>query len=155
NPISEASSIILLLSPSCTTTSVTPRPKMLHTSKASEELNLGDLDYELPEGMIASFPLPKRTESRLFYIDKSSGNFSHHIFADLPTLLQSGDVLVINDTKVIPARLNARRGSGGSVEFLLLNPVSPACWEAMANPLGKLVVGEELKIDGSEMTVRV
>ena len=85
-------------------------------------MNLSEFDYELPKELIAQDPLTDRASSRLLVLDKESGALEHHIFHELPALLNAGDCLVINNTKVIPARLIGRReGTGALVEVLLGN----------------------------------
>ncbi|MGQ9687819.1 MAG: tRNA preQ1(34) S-adenosylmethionine ribosyltransferase-isomerase QueA [Desulfobaccales bacterium] len=81
--------------------------------------NLSDFDYHLPKELIAQHPLPRRQDSRLMLVDRRSQTFSHHTFADLPELLDRGDFLVLNDTRVFPARLRGHKPSGGRVELLL------------------------------------
>jgi S-adenosylmethionine:tRNA ribosyltransferase-isomerase len=83
--------------------------------------NLKDYRYDLPEELIAQEPASERTESRLFLLDRKEGAFSHHRFSNLPSLLDSGALLVVNDTRVIPARLFGRKESGGRVELLVLD----------------------------------
>lgn len=83
-------------------------------------MKVSDFDYELPEELIAQDPLADRSSSRLMCLDRKSGAVSHHIFSEIADFLQNGDCLVINNTKVIPARLYGHRESGGKVELLLL-----------------------------------
>ena len=78
-----------------------------------------DFAYTLPEHLIAQHPVPTRSESRLLHLDRDSGSVSNHRFTDLPALLRAGDLLVFNDTRVVPARLFGRKDSGGRVEILL------------------------------------
>lgn len=82
---------------------------------------LDDYDYHLPEALIAQTPAPNRAASRLLHLDRGSGTFGHHHFRDIINLLSPGDLLVINDTKVIPGRLFGRKASGGKVETLILD----------------------------------
>ncbi|AHY46609.1 queA: S-adenosylmethionine:tRNA ribosyltransferase-isomerase [Rubrobacter radiotolerans] len=120
-------------------------------------MKTSDLDYELPEALIAQRPVSPRDASRLMVLDAASGEISHKVFRDLPTYLRSGDALVVNETAVIPARLEARRPGGGSVELLFLRERPEAGgWEALARlskrlrPGMRLAVGEE---DGEELEV--
>ena len=84
---------------------------------------LSDYDFDLPEGLIAAAPLAERDASRLLVLDRASGAVAHRRFLDWPGLLRRGDVVVLNDTRVVPARLLGRkRGSGGRVELLLVRP---------------------------------
>ncbi len=88
-------------------------------------------DYTLPPELIAQEPVEPRDHSRLMVVDRSSGAISHHHFYDLPSLLQPGDVLVANDSRVIPARLFARKPTGGRVEILLLTRRDERTWEVL------------------------
>ncbi|HEY1333670.1 MAG TPA: S-adenosylmethionine:tRNA ribosyltransferase-isomerase, partial [Myxococcaceae bacterium] len=84
---------------------------------------LSDYDFDLPEGLIAAAPLAERDASRLLVLDRASGAIAHRRFLDWPGLLRRGDVVVLNDTRVVPARLLGRKqGSGGRVELLLVRP---------------------------------
>lgn len=78
-----------------------------------------DFSYELPEALIASQPLDQRSASRLLRLGRHSGALAHHVFSDLPSLLRAGDLLVFNNTRVLPARLLGRKASGGKVELML------------------------------------
>ena len=90
-----------------------------------------DLDYELPEELIAQEPIEPRDASRLMVVDRTRGAIAHHRFYELPHLLRPGDVLVANDSRVLPARLFARKPTGGRVEILLLVQRDPYTWEAL------------------------
>lgn len=83
--------------------------------------DLEDYTYDLPEELIAQEPAKERTESRLFLLDRKEGAFSHHLFSDLTSLLEPGALLVVNDTRVLPARVFGRKESGGRVELLVLD----------------------------------
>lgn len=115
----------------------------------TNELRLEDFEYDLPPHLIAQEPAPVRHESRLMLVDRQRQSITHHTFKDIPQLLTPGDVLVLNDTRVIPARLLARRSSGAQVEILLLRPQTdrPGLWQALASPLRKLKKGEELAVE--------
>ncbi len=108
------------------------------------------LDYELPQELIAQRPVEPRDSSRLLLVDRSSNQLSDHRFSDLPELLNPGDLLVVNDSKVVPARIHARRSSGGRVELLLLEEVGEGNWRALARPLARLRAGEILSVVGSD-----
>lgn len=86
-----------------------------------------DFDYELPPELIAQAPLAERDASRLLVLDRASTALSHRRFADFPDLVAPGDVVVINDSRVIPARLLARRQGGGKAEVLLVHREETAC----------------------------
>ena len=109
------------------------------------EMRLGDFDYELPTDRVAQVPLEPRDSARLL-VDRGGAEPEHRHVRDLVELLGEGDLLVVNDTKVIPARLRLQRQSGGAVEVLLLDPldVDLRRWEAMVRPARKLNPGERL-----------
>ncbi|HXF98832.1 MAG TPA: tRNA preQ1(34) S-adenosylmethionine ribosyltransferase-isomerase QueA [Gaiellaceae bacterium] len=102
------------------------------------------LDYELPEELIAQRPAEPRDASRLLVYRRRSGDVEHRVFAELPELLR-GELVVVNDTRVVPARLRLRRRTGGSVELLLLEARGEdGLWEALARPSRRLRAGERL-----------
>src|SRR5690606_19614040 len=107
---------------------------------------IDDFDYELPQELIAQEPLEDRAASRLMVLDRHIGSVDHRMFRDLPSLLQPGDLLVMNDSRVIPARLRGHRESGGGVEVLILRPESDGLWRALAKPVRRLKVGERIVI---------
>lgn len=107
-------------------------------------MRLHDLDYELPPELIAQRPLPRRDDSRLLVFDRTRGDVRHRQFADLPEELAAGDLVVLNDSKVMPARLRLMRRSGGAVEVLLTEQRDGATWEALARPSRRLRPGETL-----------
>ena len=88
-------------------------------------------DYDLPEELIAQAPTARRDASRLLVVHRKTGKLEHRHFFDLPELLQAGDLLVLNDTRVLPARLFGRKPSGGKIELLLLEERSPDVWDAL------------------------
>src|SRR5918994_1122181 len=92
-----------------------------------------ELDYELPEALIAQQPAQPRDSSRLMVVDVREGSIAHHVFRDLPAFLRPRDALVLNETKVLPARLVAHKGSGGEVELLFLTDLGGP-WEVLARP---------------------
>jgi S-adenosylmethionine:tRNA ribosyltransferase-isomerase len=101
------------------------------------------LAYDLPAELVAQRPTERRDGSRLLVYRRSSGAIEHRAFAELPSVLD-GELLVVNDTRVIPARMRLRRASGGAVEVLLLEPVEDRLWEALVRPSRRLRVGEEI-----------
>ncbi len=101
-----------------------------------------DFYYDLPEKLIAQYPTDKRDESRMMIIDKSSGEIKHSVFKHIINELKEGDVLVLNDTKVLPARLYGKRNTGGKIEVLLLHPFSDDIWEALVKPGRRAKEGE-------------
>jgi S-adenosylmethionine:tRNA ribosyltransferase-isomerase len=108
-------------------------------------VEVADFDYELPDGRIAQTPVEPRDSARLL-VDRGSASPDHRFVRDLPDLLLPDDLLVLNETRVIPARLRVRRATGGAAEVLLLEPVDAErrTWEALVRPGGKLAVGEVL-----------
>ncbi len=115
-----------------------------------------DFDYVLPEELIAQTPLEKRDSSRLMLLDKESGEIQHSVFSQLPDYLQPGDCLVMNDSRVLPARLFGRRATGGAVEVLLLQDKGDNVWECLTRPGRKTPVGTKLYFgDGDELTAEV
>jgi S-adenosylmethionine:tRNA ribosyltransferase-isomerase len=119
-------------------------------------MQLSDIDYVLPVERIAQTPLEPRDSARLL-VDQGTRQPLHQHVRDLCSFLQPNDVLVLNHTRVLPARLRARRSTGGAVEILLLNQTSgdSVSWEAMIKPGGKLRRGEVLAVIGSEMSVEI
>ena len=111
-------------------------------------MRIADFDYELPEDRIGQTPIEPRDSARLL-VDRGSAAPGHRHVRDLPELLQPGDLLVLNETRVIPARLRLRRCTGGAAEVLLLEPCDHhrRVWEALVRPGGKLAEGEELVAD--------
>ena len=102
-----------------------------------------ELDYALPPELIAQHPADRRDASRLLVYDRATGAVRHRTFAELPSEL-SGELVVVNDTKVVPARLHLQRESGGAAEVLLLEPLGDGVWEALARPSRRLRAGERL-----------
>lgn len=103
-----------------------------------------DFSYILPEELIAQTPLADRSSSRLMHLNRKGGAFSHHCFTDLLSFLEPGDLLVFNDTKVLPARLIGERKSGGKAEVLLLRELENNRWECLVKPGKKLRPGTEV-----------
>jgi S-adenosylmethionine:tRNA ribosyltransferase-isomerase len=107
-------------------------------------MKTSDLDYDLPRELIAQRPLARRDESRLLVFRRASGDVGHERFVDLPTVIEPGTLVVVNDTRVLPARLRARRPGGGEAEVLLLERLDGDVWEALARPSRRLRVGMRL-----------
>ncbi|MBQ3251757.1 MAG: tRNA preQ1(34) S-adenosylmethionine ribosyltransferase-isomerase QueA [Oscillospiraceae bacterium] len=103
-----------------------------------------DFWYDLPEELIAQTPLQDRTASKLLVLDRNSGNVDHRHFYDVVDYLKPGDCLVMNDSRVLPARLLGSRPTGGAVELLLLKDLGDRCWECLAKPGRKLREGQEV-----------
>lgn len=113
-------------------------------------MKTSDFYYDLPEELIAQEPLKKRDESRLMVLDKNNGEIKHKHFYDIVDMIKPGDALILNDTRVLPARLyGVKEGTGGAIEFLLLNKHSLDTWEVIlkpgrrAKPGARFVFGEE------------
>ena len=104
-------------------------------------MKVTDFDYNLPQELIAQFPIEKRDESRLMVLDRKEHTIEHKIFKDIIDYLEPGDCLVRNNTKVIPARLYGQKETGAHVEFLLLHPIEKDIWEVMVRPGRKLRAG--------------
>ena len=107
-------------------------------------MQVSDFNYELPEELIAQTPIKKRDESRLMVLDRSKRTIEHKIFKDIIDYLKPGDVLVRNNTKVIPARIYGKKETGANVEFLLLNNIEGDIWESIVRPGNKLHVGTKV-----------
>ena len=107
-------------------------------------MKVTDFDYDLPKELIAQTPIEKRDESRLMVLDRSKQTIEHRKFKDIVEYLKPGDVLVRNNTKVIPARLYGRKETGAHVEFLLLNNIEGDIWECIVRPGNKLHVGAKV-----------
>ena len=106
-----------------------------------------DYDFVLPPGLIAQTPLARRDASRLMVLDRATQTISHRTFADLPSLIAPGDLLVVNRSRVVKARLLGRRvGSGAPAEIFLLAPLGDDRYEALVSPGGKLKPGRVVEI---------
>lgn len=114
-----------------------------------------DFAYDLPQELIAQTPLEQRDASRLMCLDKTTGEIRHRIFRELPELLREGDCLVMNDSRVIPARLFGTRPTGGSVEVVLLRDLGGGEWECLTRPGRKTPPGTEITFGGGELTAVV
>ena len=107
-------------------------------------MRASELDYDLPAELIAQHPATRRDESRLLVADRATGAVRHRTFSELPE--EVGEyVTVVNDTRVVPARLHLRRETGGAVEVLLVEPLGDGIWEALARPSRRLRPGERLE----------
>jgi S-adenosylmethionine:tRNA ribosyltransferase-isomerase len=115
-----------------------------------------DFNFELPPELIAQEPLPDRAQSRLMVVDRKSGRIEHRRVVDLPTFLRAGDRLVLNNTRVIPARLFGHKvATGGRVELLLLEEVAPNTWDVLCGVARKPRPGAELLMAGGRLRARV
>ena len=114
-----------------------------------------DFYFDLPPELIAQTPIPERDHSRLMVLDKKSGSVEHRHFYDLPKYLNKGDCLVINDSRVLPARLLGTRKTGGAVELLLLRDLGDNRWECLCRPGKKIRQGTVLEFGGGRLTAQV
>ena len=114
-----------------------------------------DFWYDLPEELIAQTPLSQRDSSRLLILDRDSGGVEHKHFYDIIDYLRPGDCLVMNDSRVLPARLLGNRPTGGAVELLLLKDLGDKKWECLAKPGRKLLAGQEIVFGDGKLTAIV
>ena len=117
-------------------------------------MRTADFDFHLPRELIAQQPLARRDESRLMVVDRKTGSISHRRFRDLSELIPAGDVLVVNRTRVVRARLLGSRASGAPAEIMLLKPLGGDRYEAMVSPGGKLKPGRTVAI-ASDFSVEI
>ena len=128
----------------------------LHTTQESTcDFKTKDFWYDLPQELIAQTPLEKRDSSRLLVMNKETGELSHRHFYDIVEYLNPGDCLVMNDSRVLPARLLGHRPTGGAVELLLLRDLGDKKWECLAKPGKKLRPGQEVIFGNGELTATV
>ena len=114
-----------------------------------------DFYFDLPEELIAQTPIPERDHSRLLVLDRDTGRIEHRHFYDLPEYLHEGDCLVLNDSRVLPARLLGRRSSGSGVELVLLRDLGEGKWECLSRPGRKTKPGTELIFGEGELKATV
>src|SRR4026207_2047279 len=108
-------------------------------------MHISEFDYELPEDLIAQQPLERRDASRMLVLDRGNKSWSDSVFSEFPKYLRSNDVVVINNSRVIPARLSGRRAeTGGAGEVFLVREVGPRTWEALVRPGGRLREGAKV-----------
>ena len=117
-------------------------------------MKISDYDYHLPDELVAQEPLAERQASRMMVVDRAAGRVSDSMFADLPPLLSRGDVLVLNNTKVFPARLLGRSETGAEVEVFLIREMDELLWEALTRPARRLPPGKRI-IFSDELTAEV
>jgi S-adenosylmethionine:tRNA ribosyltransferase-isomerase len=113
-------------------------------------MKTADFDYSLPPELIAQTPIEPRDQSRLMVLNRSDGSIGHSHFGDAVHYLRSGDVLVFNDSRVIPARLRAQKPSGGRLEVLLVRRLGPNLWETLVKPGKRVETGSEIEIIGDD-----
>jgi S-adenosylmethionine:tRNA ribosyltransferase-isomerase len=114
------------------------------------QLKTDDFDYPLPLELIAQAPLGERDASRLLVLDRGPSGLAHRRFRDFPELVNAGDVVVVNDSRVIPARLLARRAGGGKAEVLLVAREDGGTWRALVKPGSRVRAGSVLRLDGED-----
>ena len=118
-------------------------------------MKVSDFNYDLPKELIAQHPYDKRDEARLLVIDKNTQKIEHKIFRDVTQYLESGDCLVINNTKVLPARLYGKKETGANVEFLLLKRIDGDYWEVMVKPGNKLKPGTKVSFKNGLLNAEI
>ena len=118
-------------------------------------MKVSEFNYNLPEELIAQTPIEKRDESRLMILDRSKKTIEHKKFKDIIDYLEPGDVLVRNNTKVIPARLYGQKETGAKVEFLLLNNIEGDVWECIVRPGNKLHIGTKVIFGDGILTAEI
>ena len=111
-------------------------------------MHTADFDYRLPEQFIAQRPLRQRDACRLMVLDRRSGAVEHKTFSDIVEAVRPNDLLVFNDTRVLPARLFCRKASGGKAELLFTERIDPRTWKALAKPGHRLKAGAVFSVDG-------
>ena len=119
-------------------------------------MKTSDFYYELPQELIAQTPIEKRDASRLMTLDRATGEIGHHHFYELPNFLRPGDCLILNDSRVLPARLLGQRlPGGGACEVLLLTDKGDGVWECLVRPGRKMRTGAQLRFGNGELTAEV
>ncbi len=115
-----------------------------------------DFDYQLPPELIAQEPLPERDRARMMVLNRAGGGIEHRLVRDLPDLLRPDDLMVVNDTRVIPARLFGRKtATGGRVEVLLIEPLAPDRWHALCKTSGHVRVGDRCRLASDRIDATV
>lgn len=116
-------------------------------------MNVKDFYYELPQELIAQDPLKDRSSSRLMVLGREDGAIEHHVFRDIVNYLHPGDCLVLNNTKVLPARLyGTKEGTNAGIELLLLKRLADNCWETLVKPGKKAKIGTKLQFGDGILT---
>lgn len=119
-------------------------------------MKVTDFDFYLPEELIAQHPMEKRDEARLMVMNKENGEIEHHVFKDIIDYLEPGDCIVLNDTRVLPARLiGSKEGTGGKIEFLLLKRVDKDTWETLVKPGKRAQIGTRFVFGDGELKAEV
>lgn len=119
-------------------------------------MKVTDFDFNLPEELIAQHPMEKRDEARLMVMNKENGEIEHKVFKDIIDYLEPGDCIVLNDTRVLPARLiGSKEGTGGKIEFLLLKRVDKDTWETLVKPGKRAQIGTRFVFGDGELKAEV
>ena len=119
-------------------------------------MKTSDFDYSLPPELIAQTPIESRDQARLMVLGRRDNSLQHRRFYEIADYLQQGDVLVFNDSRVIPARLNSRKSdTGGNVEILLLRRLSPNTWETLVKPGKRVKTGSRLELTSANQQLKV
>ncbi|MBC2577762.1 tRNA preQ1(34) S-adenosylmethionine ribosyltransferase-isomerase QueA [Peptostreptococcus russellii] len=119
-------------------------------------MKTSDFNYDLPEELIAQFPIKDRSSSRLMVVDKKTGEIEHKVFKDIIEYLEEGDCLVLNDTRVIPARLiGSKVETGGKIEFLLLKRNEDDTWETLVKPGKRAKIGAKFSFGDGKLIAEV
>jgi S-adenosylmethionine:tRNA ribosyltransferase-isomerase len=122
----------------------------VNAARTPDGSRVSDYEYDLPEGRVARHPASRRDGSRLLVVDREGDRFEHRGFPDLLEWFRPGDLLVVNESRVLPARLRGRRATGGNVEALLLAPDEGGVWTALLRPGRKLRAGDVITIRGGD-----
>jgi S-adenosylmethionine:tRNA ribosyltransferase-isomerase len=119
-------------------------------------MQISDFDYQLPEELIAQHPLERRDAARMLILNRATQSWHDHQFAELPSFVREGDVVVLNNTRVFPARLaGTREPSGGRVELFLINEQAPQVWEALARPARRLQKGARVQFGAGRLRAEI
>jgi S-adenosylmethionine:tRNA ribosyltransferase-isomerase len=118
-------------------------------------MKLSDFNYELPEKLMAQEPIHPKHCSRMMVADSSVGKISNYHFYDLPSFLREKDIIVINDTRVVPAVIRGKRENGGQIEIKMVSKKSPTCWDCLIESLRPVFIGEHLKFGKNDEMVGI
>lgn len=113
--------------------------------------NLSDFDYTLPRELIAQYPVSERELSRMLVLDRSTGDISHKCFKDLPCYFKKNDILALNNTKVVNARLAGKKPTGGRAELLLVEKLADNRFKALIKPSARIKEGDEIRFDDPDL----
>ena len=122
---------------------------------AKNNMKLSDFDYKLPQELIAQYPAPSRESSRMLVLERNTRKITHADFKDFSAYVKRNDIVVLNDTKVINARLIGRRATGGRVEIFLLETIGDNRFKVLIRPSGRIKESEEITFDNSRLKARL